>query len=65
VGGRTYAQGVFAALGGAGAFTRPTDVAEVVWRAATDESDLLHFPAGVDAVALAGSTPQPQAQVAA
>jgi NAD(P)-dependent dehydrogenase (short-subunit alcohol dehydrogenase family) len=39
-------------------FTQPTehttaaDVADVVWRAAQDTSDRLHFPAGPDAIAL-------------
>jgi NAD(P)-dependent dehydrogenase (short-subunit alcohol dehydrogenase family) len=35
--------------------TVPTDVAEVVWRAANDGSRSLHFAAGADALALAGS----------
>jgi hypothetical protein len=35
--------------------TVPTDVAEVVWRAANDASGALHFAAGADALALAGS----------
>ncbi|WP_336981674.1 SDR family oxidoreductase [Altererythrobacter fulvus] len=34
--------------------TTPQDVAETVWHAATDESDRLHYPAGPDALALAG-----------
>lgn len=34
--------------------TTPQDVAETVWQAATDESDRLHYPAGPDALALAG-----------
>jgi NAD(P)-dependent dehydrogenase (short-subunit alcohol dehydrogenase family) len=46
------AQGVFASLG-QGALTRETDVAKAVWRAATDLSGQLRFPAGADAVALA------------
>jgi hypothetical protein len=36
--------------------TTPDDVAEVVYRAATDTSDRLRFPAGADAVALAQAT---------
>ncbi|KPL69577.1 dehydrogenase [Erythrobacter sp. SG61-1L] len=34
--------------------TTPQDVAETVWRAATDSGERLHYPAGPDAVALAG-----------
>jgi hypothetical protein len=48
-----YAQRVFASFGQQSAFTKETDVAEAVWRAATDESGTLRFPAGPDAVALA------------
>jgi len=33
--------------------TRPSDVAEAVWHAATDPTGPLHYPAGPDAVALA------------
>jgi hypothetical protein len=33
--------------------TRSTDVAEAVWRAATDPSAPMRIPAGADAVALA------------
>jgi len=33
--------------------TTEADVAEAVWRAATDRSGQLRFPAGADAVALA------------
>jgi NAD(P)-dependent dehydrogenase (short-subunit alcohol dehydrogenase family) len=48
------AQRIFASLGdGTGAVTTASDVAEVVWRAATDTSSTLRFPAGPDAVALA------------
>ncbi|CAN7651804.1 SDR family oxidoreductase [Rhizobium sp. LjRoot258] len=36
------------------ATTRPLDVAEAVWRAATEPSSPLRIPAGADAVALAG-----------
>ncbi|MGB3355439.1 MAG: SDR family oxidoreductase [Mycobacterium sp.] len=38
-----------------GAVTTPEDVADVVYRAATDASDRLRYPAGADAVALAQS----------
>jgi hypothetical protein len=33
--------------------TTPTDVAEVIWQAANDESDRLRYAAGPDAEALA------------
>ncbi len=48
-----FAESVFARFGAQPAFTRESDVAEAVWRAATDESGQLRFPAGADAVALA------------
>jgi hypothetical protein len=35
--------------------TSETDVAEVVWQAANDTTDRLHFAAGADAVALANA----------
>ncbi len=47
-----YAQNVFAAFGQVTEVTRPTDVAEAVWCAATDASEQLHYPAGRDALAL-------------
>ncbi len=50
-----FANEVFSGMGSLSAITTPADVAEVVWRAANDESDQLHFPAGADAVALAQS----------
>lgn len=40
-----------------GPVTRSADVAEAVWRAATDPNCPMRLPAGADAVALAGSTP--------
>jgi NAD(P)-dependent dehydrogenase (short-subunit alcohol dehydrogenase family) len=49
-----YAQPIFAAFAQPRAITHPQDVADAVWRAANDVSDQLHFPAGADAVALAG-----------
>lgn len=49
------AQSIFASLGQLAAVTTELDVAETVWRAATDESGQLRFPAGADAVALAES----------
>jgi hypothetical protein len=42
-------------MGEPGAFTRPQDVAEAVWRAATDPLSPMRIPAGADAVALASS----------
>jgi NAD(P)-dependent dehydrogenase (short-subunit alcohol dehydrogenase family) len=48
-----FAQRVFSSVGERDAFTEAVDVAEVVWRAAHDESAQLAFPAGPDAVALA------------
>ena len=50
-----FAQRVFAAVAQPTAVTTERDVADVVWRAATDESGQLRFPAGPDAVALAQS----------
>ena len=51
-----FAQRVFAAFGEPVAVTTESDVAEAVYRAATDASGQLRFPAGPDAVALAQST---------
>lgn len=48
-----YAQKVFAAAANPASVTAAADVAEVVWRAATDGSDQLRYPAGPDAVELA------------
>jgi NAD(P)-dependent dehydrogenase (short-subunit alcohol dehydrogenase family) len=48
------AQSIFASLGqNPGAVTTASDVADVVFRAASDDSARLRFPAGADAVALA------------
>ncbi len=53
-----FAQRIFASMGqGQAAVTKASDVAEVVWRAANDASGQLRFPAGPDAVALAGRRP--------
>jgi NAD(P)-dependent dehydrogenase (short-subunit alcohol dehydrogenase family) len=49
-----FARPIFEAFARPQATTQPQDVAEAVWRAAHDASDQLHFPAGADAVALAG-----------
>lgn len=48
-----FAQPIFAEFARPAQVTTALDVAEVVWRAANDESDTLRFPAGPDAVALA------------
>ena len=50
-----FAQRVFASFAQPTAVTSESDVAEAVWRAATDASGPLRFPAGADAVALAQS----------
>ncbi|NUP14017.1 MAG: SDR family oxidoreductase [Polyangiaceae bacterium] len=49
-----FAQRAFTALGQQTARTKESDVAEEVWRAANDTTGQLRFPAGADAVALAG-----------
>ncbi|MGH1560810.1 SDR family NAD(P)-dependent oxidoreductase [Caulobacter segnis] len=46
---------VFAGFENPGDITRPTDVAEAVWRAATDPSSPMRLPAGADAVAWAAA----------
>jgi len=51
-----FAERVFAAFGRPAAVTREADVAAAVWRAATDTTGTLRFPAGPDAVALARTT---------
>lgn len=48
-----FAQPILAAFAEPGLVTKETDVAEVVWRCATDGSDQLRYPAGPDAEALA------------
>jgi len=48
-----FAQPIFAAFASPAMMTTASDVAEVVWRAANDESGQLRFPAGADAIALA------------
>jgi NAD(P)-dependent dehydrogenase (short-subunit alcohol dehydrogenase family) len=49
------AQGLFARMAEPHPFTRSHDVAEAVWRAATDPSSPMRIPAGADALALASS----------
>lgn len=51
----SFAQPIFAAFAKPAMVTRESDVAEAVWRAANDVSGQLRFPAGADAVALAGA----------
>jgi short-subunit dehydrogenase len=48
-----FAERVLGAFETTTAFTRESDVAEAVWRAAHDTTGQLRFPAGADAVALA------------
>ncbi|MDH7794830.1 MULTISPECIES: SDR family oxidoreductase [unclassified Beijerinckia] len=50
-----FAQPIFAAFAKPALVTKETDVAEAVWLAANDVSGQLRFPAGADAVALAGA----------
>ncbi len=47
-----FAHSVFAGFANIPAVTREIDVAETVWRAASDTSNQLRFPAGADALAL-------------
>jgi NAD(P)-dependent dehydrogenase (short-subunit alcohol dehydrogenase family) len=56
-----FAQRVFASLAQASAVTTEADVAETVWRAATERSGQLRFPAGADAVALAQANQEARA----
>lgn len=50
-----FAGPIFAAFARPALVTRETDVAEAVWRAVHDDTGRLRFPAGPDAVALAGA----------
>jgi NAD(P)-dependent dehydrogenase (short-subunit alcohol dehydrogenase family) len=54
-----FANPIFAAFARPAAVTRESDVAETVFRAATDSSGTLRFPAGPDAVALASAASPP------
>lgn len=49
-----FAGPIFAAFAQPALTTKETDVAEAVWAAVHDRAGKLHFPAGADAVALAG-----------
>lgn len=48
-----FARPIFAGFANPALTTKESDVAEAVWRAVTDASDRLRYPAGADAVALA------------
>lgn len=50
-----FAERIFASFQQPAAVTSPSNVADVVWRAANDTTGKLRFPAGPDAVALAQS----------
>jgi NAD(P)-dependent dehydrogenase (short-subunit alcohol dehydrogenase family) len=50
-----FADSVLAGMGKRSLVTSPLDVAEAVWRAATDPASPQHIPAGADAVALAAA----------
>lgn len=50
-----FARPIFAGFANPALTTTEADVAAVVWLAATDRSDRLRYPAGADAVALAGA----------
>jgi NAD(P)-dependent dehydrogenase (short-subunit alcohol dehydrogenase family) len=50
---RPFAHACFASLANSSAVTHESDVAEIVWRAANDETRTLRFAAGADAIALA------------
>jgi short-subunit dehydrogenase len=52
---RSFAESVFAKQGQSSAVTHPRDVAEAVWRAATDPSCPMRLPAGSDAIALSSA----------
>lgn len=49
----SFAEPIYAAFAKPGPVTSELDVAEAVWRATTDGTGQLRFPAGADAVALA------------
>ena len=51
----SFARPIFAAFAQPAMVTTEADVAEAVWRAANDTTGQLRFPAGADAVALAGA----------
>lgn len=52
---RPFADRIFQAFANPGPVTTAADVAEVVWQAAHDTSNRLHFAAGPDAIALAAA----------
>jgi NAD(P)-dependent dehydrogenase (short-subunit alcohol dehydrogenase family) len=51
-----FARPIFAGFANPALTTKESDVAEAVWQAAHDPSDVLRYPAGADAVALAQAT---------
>jgi NAD(P)-dependent dehydrogenase (short-subunit alcohol dehydrogenase family) len=53
-----FAGPIFAGFAKPALVTTEADVADAVWRAVHDETDRLRFPAGADAVALAGTSPE-------
>lgn len=53
---RAFADPILAAFGKPALTTKESDVAEAVYRAASDQSGQLHFPAGADAVELAAAS---------
>ncbi len=55
---KPFAEPIFAGFANPGPVTSEADVAEVVWQAANDTTDRLHFAAGADAVALASAKPR-------
>jgi len=50
-----FARPIFAAFASPALTTSEADVADAIWRAVNDETGTLRFPAGADAVALAGA----------
>ena len=58
---QAMAQTVFAGYAKPGPVTTAADVAEVVWQAANDPSQRLHYAAGADAIALANARGLPAA----
>ena len=51
----SFAAPIFGALAAPALVTRESDVAETIWNAVSDGTDRLRYPAGADAVALAGA----------
>lgn len=51
-----FAQPILASFARVSKVTKESDVAEAIYRAANDTSGQLRFPAGADALALAGAS---------